>query len=84
MELGPGFRQGCRPASGDQEDMDRLDCKAFTGANCDFQTGVVFNITTNGLEFTINGTGTPFDRCLFLGQGLNTVLMEAYQRIVNW
>ena len=75
MELGRGLGMGCRSASGDREDKGRHICKTYTGTNCNFETGLNFNSTTNGLTFAVNGTGTRWERCLFLGQGLTSVTM---------
>lgn len=76
MQLGEGLSTGCRPASGDIEDRDKKECKAFNGENCDFNSDFVFNFTSNGIEFAYNGTGIGWTRCLFLGQGFTQIEMS--------
>ena len=77
MELGKGLATGCRSASGNLSDRNKTVCQAFNGDMCNFNSGVVFNNTVDGISFVVDATATgiPFDRCLFLGQGLSRIEM---------
>ena len=77
MKLGKGFASGCRSASGDFSDRNKTSCRAFNGDICNFDSGVVCNNTVDGISFVVDATATgiPFDRCLFVGQGLTQIEM---------
>ena len=69
MEIGPGLRSGCRPESGDIEDANKTECRAWNGLMCNFTLGVVVNQTATGVEygFVEDGfTGVSVDRCIFI------------------
>ena len=49
-----GYSEGCRGESGDQGDVDKVECSANNQKNCTFTTGLSFNVTDSVYIFSYN------------------------------
>ena len=63
MELGPGLAGGCRAESGDVKDLNKTECKGLNGLSCQFNLGLAFNGTGDGVD---GGIGYSIDQCFLI------------------
>ena len=66
LQVFRGHSEGCRGESGDQGDVDKLECRANNQKNCTFNTGLSFNVTDGVQVFSYNkseGNVVSVDQC---------------------
>ena len=83
LSLGSGLSQGCRAASGDPEDVDREVCLTRNGDKCDFNSGIVYNVLSDGsITLALEGEGIPLNQCI-LNSFLETTIVMTYGCITS-
>ena len=79
MELGKGYNTGCRGESGDRGDVDNEECVAANRRKFVFDTGLAYNITSNGLEsYGLNKTGVQENQCILSAQRVTGVQLAYF------
>ena len=73
LQLGRGHNEGCRGESGDQGDVDKVECRANNQRKCTFNTGLSFNVTDGDFIYSYNtnkseGNGVSADQCYLSAQ----------------
>ena len=72
LTLARGYATGCRPASGDKEDVGKDDCIAINQKKCRFDTGFTFLVSNAGVgdvDLGFNKTGAYWNQCILGNQG---------------